>query len=371
MATLNFYLDAADKNGRSFIQMTYLANGQKFRHSVKIKVTPAEWLKGKQRIRVKEPEDEFTNSHLKSLEEIIRKAERESLLLHNELNFSFIKQKFNDSFDKRTVKKTLLEYFEEYIETSKSKRKEQTIKSYNTTLQHLIKFRKLKKYELTFERINNQFYELYVSYLRNDCKILNNTLGNYIKRIKSFMNYANEMGYNKSGDDFKKFKVLREDGELIYLTEQELMNIYYMEGLNEKLRVVRENFCFAAFTGLRFSDIQKLQLENIKEDYLEIRTEKTKEFQKIPLSPYAKQILIRNEGKLPRQFSNQKVNDYLKDLGELAGINEQIHIVKYRGVEKVEFIEPKYKFICTHTARRTFVTVSLEKGTISRSDASG
>ena len=39
-----------------------------------------------------------------------------------------------------------------------------------------------------------------------------------------------------------------------------------------------------------------------------------------------------------------------------------MQIVKYRGAEKVEFIEPKYKFIGTHTARRTFVTLSLEKG---------
>jgi integrase len=49
-------------------------------------------------------------------------------------------------------------------------------------------------------------------------------------------------------------------------------------------------------------------------------------------------------------------------VGYKAGFNESILMVKYRGVEKVEFIEPKYKFISTHTARRTFVTLSLEKG---------
>ena len=41
MATLNFYLDKADKQGQSFILMTYLAGGQKFRYSVKLKVFPA------------------------------------------------------------------------------------------------------------------------------------------------------------------------------------------------------------------------------------------------------------------------------------------------------------------------------------------
>ncbi|GAC1562713.1 MAG: hypothetical protein NVS3B13_36040 [Mucilaginibacter sp.] len=52
----------------------------------------------------------------------------------------------------------------------------------------------------------------------------------------------------------------------------------------------------------------------------------------------------------------------LKDLGKLAEFNETVQIIKYRGVEKVEFLEPKYKFLSTHTARRTFVTLSLEKG---------
>jgi integrase len=72
--------------------------------------------------------------------------------------------------------------------------------------------------------------------------------------------------------------------------------------------------------------------------------------------------LIRNGGRLPKLYSNQKTNQYLKDIGQLAGLTESVLIVKYRGIEKVEFLEPKYKFIGTHTARRTFVTLCLEKG---------
>ena len=46
----------------------------------------------------------------------------------------------------------------------------------------------------------------------------------------------------------------------------------------------------------------------------------------------------------------------------MAEINESVIVTKYRGLEKVEFLEPKYNFISSHTARRTFVTLSLEKG---------
>lgn len=362
MATLNFYLDRADKKGLSIIQMTYLANDQKFRHSVKIKVSPELWIKSKQRLKVKQKDHEFFNARLNALEDIIRKAERESLLNHNGIDFSFVKQRFNDALNKTDEKRTFVQHFQEYINIANGKITEGTIKHYKTCFNHLNNFSKKKRYELTFERINSTFFDRLTSYLTEDCKLLNNTVGNYIKIIKAFMNYATENGYNKVSVDFKKFKVYREDGELIYLSETELLKVYDLDIKNEKLKVVRDNFCFACFTGLRYSDIVKLQRENIKGDYIEFKTEKTRAFLRIPLNDYAKEILTKNNGLLPKLFSNQKTNDYLKDLGKLAGIEEQIQVVKYRGVNKVEFLEPKYNFMCTHTARRTFVTLSLEKG---------
>ena len=362
MATLNFYLTKEDKQGKCFILMTYLANGEKFRHAIETKVLKSQWITTKQRLKVTAIEDEYLNIHLSGLEGIISKAERESLLNHNTILFSFVKQRFNEILNKTDVRKTLIESFNDYIENAKGRKGMWTVKRYGTCLAHLLNFKKAKKFELSFERINNQFYEAFMAYMINDLKLLNNTVANYMKTFKAFMNYASEMGYNKAGDEFKKFKAKKEDGELIYLTEIELMKIFRMENLSEKLKVVRDNFCFACFTGLRYSDISLLRPENIKEDYIELRTEKTKDFLKIPLSPYAKELLARNGGRLPRLYSNQKTNDYLKQLGELAEFSDTILIVKYRGIQKIEFIAPKHKFLCTHTARRTFVTLSLEKG---------
>jgi hypothetical protein len=105
MATVNFYLDKTDKEGKSPILMTYFANGQKFRHAIKIKIFPSQWLEKKQRVKVKAIDDEYVNNHIKGIEEIITKAERESLLTYQEINFSFIKQKFNDSLGKTGEKK--------------------------------------------------------------------------------------------------------------------------------------------------------------------------------------------------------------------------------------------------------------------------
>lgn len=362
MATTNFYLDKADSKGKCFIQMTYLANGQKFRHSIKMKVLPAQWLAAKQRLKIKFMEDEFINGHLDSLEQIIVNAQKQSLLMNNEINFSYVKQKFNDSLGKVEGKKSFEDYFEEYIEYSKIHRSPKTTDRYITCLNHLKQFRKAKRYELTFERINQQFYEYFVQYLMVTHKSLNNTVGNYVKTVKAFFNFCIDKGYCQPNNDVRKFKVFREDGEMIYLSETELFKVINLDLKSEALSAIRDNFCFACFTGLRYSDISKLKLENIKDDYLEIQTEKTRDYLRIPLNQHAKALLRKNSGRLPKLVSNQKMNDGLKVIGEKAEITENIVIIKYRGQEKVEFLEPKYKFLSSHTARRTFVTLSLEKG---------
>ena len=364
MATVNFYLDRADKEGKSFILMTYLAQGQKFRHSVKLKVLPTQWAKRKQRVKEFNREDQLINSHLDKLESLIKDAQTHSLLFYQRIDFNFVRQTFYDTLGGKAEKKkvSFLESFQEYIDLSRTTKKQKTTDRYVTTFRHIKEFGKVKRYELSFDKINQHFYENFTRFLLTEKQQLNNTVGNYVKTLKSFMNFSIEHGYCKPSNEVKRFKVLKDEAELIYLTEDELLNLYHLELSSQKLRVVRDNFCFACFTGLRYSDITKLKLENIKDDYLEIKTEKTRDFLRIPLVSFAKELLNRNGGKLPALYTNQKTNDYLKELGELAGFNEMIQVVKYRGVEKVEFLQPKYAFLCTHTARRTFVTLSLEKG---------
>jgi site-specific recombinase XerD len=61
-------------------------------------------------------------------------------------------------------------------------------------------------------------------------------------------------------------------------------------------------------------------------------------------------------------ISNQKLNDYIKDICKAAEINEEIEIVRFRGNKRESKTCPKHQLISVHTARRTFATLSLEKG---------
>ncbi len=56
------------------------------------------------------------------------------------------------------------------------------------------------------------------------------------------------------------------------------------------------------------------------------------------------------------------MNDYLKELGELAEINQPVHILHYSGTKRIEKVVPKYKVLTSHIARKTFITNALAKG---------
>ena len=133
---------------------------------------------------------------------------------------------------------------------------------------------------------------------------------------------------------------------------------------NERLARVRDLFVFQCFTGVRYSDIENLSWNDIKNSTWSLRTQKTKDIIQIPLSSYALSILARyKEWDVPLPvISNQKMNKYLKELCKIAKINDKIKVVQYRGNERIEKTFKKYEVIGSHTARRTFISLSLRKG---------
>lgn len=61
-------------------------------------------------------------------------------------------------------------------------------------------------------------------------------------------------------------------------------------------------------------------------------------------------------------ISNQKMNDYLKELGELAEINEPVSETYYKGSRRIDTITPKYALLGTHAGRRTCICNALALG---------
>ena len=127
-------------------------------------------------------------------------------------------------------------------------------------------------------------------------------------------------------------------------------------------------FLFCCFTGLRYSDVHNLKKSDIRDGYIEITTVKTAERLIIELNNHSKAILdkykdVEFEGhKALPVISNQKMNDYLKELGELAEINEPVSETYYKGSRRIDTITPKYALLGTHAGRRTFICNALALG---------
>ncbi len=232
-----------------------------------------------------------------------------------------------------------------------------TAVSYKVALKHLREYQTAKRKVLRFKDITVDFHKDYINFLNN--KILGvNTIGGNIKNIKVFMNIAYERGLTDNVD-FKKrsFHRISEETQSIYLTVDELQKIYDLDLTNNKrLEQVRDMFIIGCYTGLRFGDLSQLNNEHISDNTITLTTKKTTNKVIIPLHWTVRDILEKYQNNLPRVISNQKMNDYIKEIGELAEIDETIILTKTAGGLRHDKQYKKFELITVHSARRSFAT---------------
>ena len=274
------------------------------------------------------------------------------------------------------TKRDFLDFFQEIIDSSRNGTRLQpttgkpiaknTIKTYVTTLAHIKDFIARTKRKVTFETINLDFYSDYTEYLIKTVKLAPNSVGKDIKVIKIIMNEATDRGINKNlAYKSKRFVVSKEISDSIYLNEAEIREI---EGLkitgNPRLERVRDLFIIGCYTGLRYSDYSVLRPEHLQGDFIEITQVKTSDPVVIPIHPTVKAIIAKYDSTLPKSISNQKTNDYLKELGKMAkALNVPVVQEYTKGGAKVSQTFQKWELLTSHTARRSFATNEYLAGT--------
>lgn len=244
-----------------------------------------------------------------------------------------------------------------------------TLKKFATLKNHLTSFDS----NFSFANLSEDKLNLFIRYLL-DIEHKNSSIVKTISFVRWYLRWASNKGYYK-GNLHNIFKphLKGADGshkEVIHLTWDELMCVYCFEFPKEKqyLSRVRDVFCFCCFTGLRYSDAEKLKKSDIKDDYISVVTQKTSDALKIDLNKYSKAILLKYKSiDLPKDaalpvISNQKMNKYLKELGEVCKLNEHQKIVYFKSNIRYEETYPKWELLTTHCGRRTFVVNALYLG---------
>ncbi|MGV8139379.1 MAG: phage integrase SAM-like domain-containing protein [Mangrovibacterium sp.] len=318
----------------------------------------------------------------------IEKAVNDILEQHNPFlltNISFGQLIEDRISNKSRVSRTsFFEYCQIFYEENKKKIGERRSKSILTAINKIKEFSPT----LSFDDIDRKFYRELVAWLE-DHDHYANYVGSIIKDLKRILNYATENGAN-TNMAYKDFKKPSEDVFNIYLTEAEIEQIYNLnvsteavlslyteeekkkkkhlsaESLRrqvESIERARKLFVIGCWTGLRVENYLAIDPDiqiDLKEGYLHAIANKNGPKLKIPLHRLVRQI-VEKDG-FPGTISQQKLNDALKKLGQLAGIKEVILYTRTVGGQRKEFSRLKYEMITSHTARRSFASNLLIRG---------
>ena len=242
-----------------------------------------------------------------------------------------------------------------------------TFEKFAAVKNHLTNFRE----GLTFEFFDERGLNDYVGYLRDVKEMRNTTIGKQLSFLKWFLRWAFKKGVhqNNAYDSYRP-KLKSTQKKIIFLTWNELNRLreFKIPSNKQALKRVRDVFLFQCFTGLRYSDVFNLRRSDIKGDHIEVTTVKTSDSLIIELNNHSKAILDKykdvafEDDKVLPVITNQKMNDYLKELAEMAGIDEPVRQTYYKGNERIDDVTPKYALLGTHAGRRTFICNALALG---------
>lgn len=164
--------------------------------------------------------------------------------------------------------------------------------------------------------------------------------------------------YPSKGTEVDNIYLTRDDIDKIFALDiQALINKGEVDA-KSTMEITRDLFIIGCWTGLRRSDIDRLEkaLFDVDKEIIRIVTEKTAEIVEIPMHPMVKTLWEKYEGKFPHLGDKSKVNRHLQEVGRHAQLNDNIIIKENRGGKIHSHIYKKYQLIKFHTARRSFAT---------------
>ncbi|HBN19505.1 MAG TPA: hypothetical protein DGU38_12220 [Parabacteroides merdae] len=295
--------------------------------------------------------------------DVLRRLENDGQPITNELLTCEL-DKIYKSYKEVEVIKTddLLSFIDDYIQNTDKKKP--TIKQYKIVRNNIFEYAELMRKRPTFDDIDLDYYLGFVEFLTAK-GYSPNTIGSRVKGLKLFMNEAYERDLHTNLDFKKKrFSKPKEETNSVYLNNDELLKIYNCDfSKRKKLDRVRDIFLIGCYTGLRFSDLSQLKSDNISEDgTITVKTQKTGKTVVIPIHTIVRTILAKYNNELPKMLSNQKFNDYIKEVAKAADIDESIFLQTTKGGLSYTETVPKYSLVTSHTARRSFATNAFLAG---------
>jgi integrase len=372
--TVSIYVRFAD--GRRFDKKTTTGL------SVKIQ----DWSNAKQNVKLTSAniQKDFINAKLRELETYLLHQYNTDYSTQKFIGSNWLKEQIKNFFGRADIDELHKVYFIDWVQKFID---DCTIRLHNgkpiakRTVQHYqTTFNKLKNYEthfetkLRFQDIGLDFYRNFVFYCKSIEKLNNNSTGGYITNLKKWCKEIDIEGLPINPQyRHSEFSTISNKTKDVYLTPDEINIVFNHDfAYSERLDNVRDNFIIGLWTGLRVGNFLKLKKIDFNGGFIEIETAKTGQSVVIPLHQQIVQILNKRNQNLPKQISDQKFNEYVKELCQLIGFTEMVEGAKMINKKdekdffknsKIELKNkmrkefgtyPKYELISSHTCRRSF-----------------
>lgn len=333
--------------------------GNRFRISTGQAVEKKHWDKENQKVKRTRTNYEVFNSIFKKqtndIERIILNLEMAGQPVTKDLIVSRLP--WTNSIEVKDLKP--LSLFQKFITDHGSDRAARTVKGYNTTLSYLTKYSNSLSEPLSFNSFNDDFYKRFRDFLG----MFDNSFGFYIKNLKIFLNWAKEKGFHEF-EYYRKWKIPNEDGKDHFFLKHDEILLLSKTTFEPRLERVRDLFLMGCYCGLRYSDLVTLKPGHVIDGMISKVALKTNEPVKIPVIPELQELFNKywsNEKPLP-EISNQKGNEYLKELAKIAGLQRKFNYTQKKNKTTEETIHEAWEMMSWHVARHSFITNCIQLG---------
>ncbi|WBL26690.1 site-specific integrase [Zunongwangia sp. HGR-M22] len=345
------------KNGTAPLYARITVNGERIELSLKRRITLNLWNEKRSRLKGYSEESLQVNKSLDRIFNKIYEAFRQLQEENKHLSAKSIKARYlglDDSY------KTLAELMTYHNTKMTSVLKPGTMKNYYTTEKYVLEFlnKKMNTKDIYLKQLNYRFITDFEHFLRNykpkthRRRPTNNGVMKHLERLKKLSNLALKMEWIEK-DPFARYSLHFKNKERDYLLQREIETLANLNLERETLSRTRDIFIFSCYSGLSYGDAKSLERRHIVKgidgnNWIVKEREKTGKLFKVPMLPRVKAILKKYQseskvsGFLLPVYSNQKINQYLKELAKQSKISKRLTF---------------------HVARHTFATtVTLSNG---------
>lgn len=372
MATVNFQIVGKTDKANIYLYVS-VKRGQVFKKNTGYTINKNDWSKANNRPKQTIAELKKLKTSLDILETTIYTNINEAIEKNEIITGDWLQKQINIVQGNYIIEKSntnlLLQYIIQYIENAPYHAKKNgeiglaknTLKKYFNLKNNIEAYEKHKKTCVRICEVNHVFQNDFVKFLEKEKQYSINNIGTIIKTLKSICFDAQKKGIetNKQLDLLKGFK---KKIDKIILTPEEQEQIKNTTFTREALENAKDWLLIGCYLGQRVSDLLKLTTDNITivsgSELITLEQQKTRKRVVIPLFPEVKEILNKRNGEFPYAISDQRFNEYIKDVVKLSGIDTPTKGAKMNPEtkRKENGIFPKWELVTSHICRRSFAT---------------